>query len=125
MFGWREFFSASLSAIILTLPLILWHFGQISLVAPFANILVLPLIPYAMTLALTGAFLGFMSHWLAFLVAFPAWALSFVMLKIVVLFGSIPFASLSFVHSRLVAGIIAFLLFFFWFYHHTYVSRQT
>ncbi|OGL77309.1 hypothetical protein A3E97_04245, partial [Candidatus Uhrbacteria bacterium RIFCSPHIGHO2_12_FULL_47_12] len=41
--GIRNALAGSLSAIFLTLPIILWQFGSISLVAPFANVFVLPL----------------------------------------------------------------------------------
>ncbi|HAU66669.1 MAG: ComEC/Rec2-related protein [Candidatus Uhrbacteria bacterium GW2011_GWF2_39_13] len=124
LFGLRESFAASLAAIFLTLPLILWHFGQMSLVAPFANILVLPLVPYAMALTLVGVFVAFFFGGFAQLILLPAWALSCVMLTVVNLFGSLSFASIEPIHSRLLAIIVAFSFFLFWFYRR-YVSRET
>lgn len=57
----------SLAAHILTLPLIMYVFGQMSVVAPLANILVLPLIPLAMLLSfvagLAGMFVPALSGW--------------------------------------------------------------
>ncbi|MCX6797272.1 MAG: ComEC/Rec2 family competence protein [Candidatus Doudnabacteria bacterium] len=44
----KELLFTTLSAIIATLPLILFYFGRLSLVAPLVNILILPIIPYAM-----------------------------------------------------------------------------
>ncbi len=123
LFGLRESFAGSLAAIFLTLPVILWHFGQVSLIAPFANILVLPLVPYAMALTIVGAFTAFFMGGFAQIVLLPAWALSSVMLTIVRLFGSVTFASIQPAHSRLLAGVIAVSFFLFWFYRR-YVSRE-
>ncbi|MDG1949204.1 MAG: ComEC/Rec2 family competence protein, partial [bacterium] len=37
--GLREAFAGSLAAIALTTPIILWHFGELSIIAPFVNLL--------------------------------------------------------------------------------------
>lgn len=54
-FGWlpetldiRETVMATVAAEIFVFPLILWHFGSVSLIAPLANLLVLPFIAYTM-----------------------------------------------------------------------------
>lgn len=56
--GWaREALTATLAAQILALPLILYAFGNFSVVAPLANVAMLPMVPYAMlfgALALAG-----------------------------------------------------------------------
>lgn len=46
--GLRESLSTTFAAIIITTPLILYQFERLSLIAPVANILVLPVIPWAM-----------------------------------------------------------------------------
>ncbi len=53
----KKTLSDTLSAQILTLPLILYYFGNFNLFSILANILVLPLIPYFMTLASVFLFL--------------------------------------------------------------------
>ncbi|GIV90548.1 MAG: competence protein ComEC [Chloroflexus sp.] len=53
----REALTATLAAQVLTLPLMLYHFGNLSLVAPLANILIVPLVPVAMLLS-AGALIG-------------------------------------------------------------------
>jgi competence protein ComEC len=68
--GWaREALTATLAAQVLALPLILYHFGNLSLIAPLANVALLPMVPYAMLfggLALLGglAYLP-LGQWLA------------------------------------------------------------
>ena len=48
LLGVKESFLTTISAIVLTTPLILFTFGRLSLVAPITNILILPVIPFAM-----------------------------------------------------------------------------
>ena len=49
-----ETLTATLAAQVLTMPLILYQFGNLSIIAPVANVLLVPLVPYAMaTSALT------------------------------------------------------------------------
>jgi competence protein ComEC len=59
--GWaNEALAATLAAQILALPIILYHFGNLSIVAPLANVLLVPVVPYVMlltTLALVGGLL--------------------------------------------------------------------
>jgi competence protein ComEC len=56
--GWaREALTATLAAQILALPLILYYFGNLSIVAPLANVVLLPMVPAAMlfgAIALVG-----------------------------------------------------------------------
>lgn len=40
--------TATLAAALLSLPILLYHFSRLSLVAPIANILMLPVVPYTM-----------------------------------------------------------------------------
>ena len=80
----------TLSAELMTLPLILMTFSQLSIIALVANVLVVPLVPLAMLLAavagLFGAFLPQIAGWFAF----PARLLLTYMLDIVHMLSSIP-----------------------------------
>lgn len=122
--GLRETFAGSLAATVLTLPIVLWNFGTISLVSPFANLLVLPLVPYAMAMTGIGLLAGITSESIGSLIALPAWALSNVMLRIIEAFGAIPFAFAQVAHARLLAIIVAVLLFLVWFKHRYAPSRS-
>ncbi len=89
VYGLRESFVASLVASLCTLPIILWHFGTISFSAPFVNMLVLPLVPYAMLLTIVGLVAGLIWIPIGRILLLPAWACSVVMLKVIRIFGSI------------------------------------
>ncbi len=94
-FGLRESASSTLSAISATLPLILYQFGRLSIVAPIVNVLILWTIPYIMLtgfLAVIGSFifypLGKLISWLALL------GLDYI-IEIVKWFGSFSFAAVD------------------------------
>jgi len=71
--GWldwaREALTATLAAQILALPLILYQFGNLSIIAPLANVVLLPVVPYAMligAIALVGGMVWLpLGQWLA------------------------------------------------------------
>lgn len=106
LFGLRTSFAASLSAIIVTLPILLWHFGTVSLVAPFTNLLVLPLVPYAMWLTLVSLGLVTVFGAIAQISVMPAWALSWFMLWLISVFGAIPFALIEPAHAQILAVLV-------------------
>ncbi|MBI2589067.1 ComEC/Rec2 family competence protein [Candidatus Saccharibacteria bacterium] len=96
----------TLSAEVMTLPLIMMSFGQLSLIALLANVLIVPLVPFAMLLAaiagLAGAWLTPFAGWLAW----PANLLLTYMLDIVHLFAAIP--SIFLHRSISMAGMLYF-----------------
>ncbi|WP_298819780.1 ComEC/Rec2 family competence protein [Chloroflexus sp.] len=71
----REALTATLAAQILTLPLMLYHFGNLSLVAPLANILIVPVVPIAMLLGMVALIGGLiwlpLGQWLATIAWLP------------------------------------------------------
>ena len=91
-YGIRESFVASLVASICTMPIVLWHFGAISFLSPFINMLILPFVPYAMVLTAVGIVASFIWTPLARVIILPAWAFSKVILSVISIFGSIDFA---------------------------------
>ncbi|HBR80517.1 MAG: ComEC/Rec2-related protein [Candidatus Uhrbacteria bacterium GW2011_GWE2_45_35] len=112
-FGLRESCSASLAAISATLPIMLWHFGSTSFIAPLVNLLVLPWIPYLMLLGGIALGIGWLSIPLGAIVAVPAAALSSFVLLLVTWFGALPFASVTLpkiLSATLALGFFVFLL---------------
>jgi competence protein ComEC len=122
-FGLRNAFAGSLVAIVATAPILLWHFGQISVIAPAANLLVLPFVPYIMFFAIAALPFAIVSSALGAFAMLPVWSLSIIVLLIIRLFGAVSFAVVEPSHSQLLAVafsvliIIAFIKF--------YASRQT
>lgn len=86
-FGIRASFTASLAACVLTAPVLAWHFNQLSVAAPLANLVVLPFVTPLMglaALALAGAVLRPV---LGTLLGLPAWGLAAALLRFIGAFG--------------------------------------
>lgn len=82
----------TLSAELMTLPVIMMIFGQVSLVSIAANALVVPLIPVAMLLTAIAAAAGALITPFAGWFAWPATMLLTYILDVIQLLASLPFA---------------------------------
>ena len=85
----------SLSAIIITLPLILYQFGRLSIVAPVVNILILWIVPFLMLFGFLAVLLSYIFYPLGQVIAW----ISLVGLKYVIIvvqwFANLKFASID------------------------------
>jgi len=93
VFGAKETFTTTMSAIVLTLPLILYNFGRISFIAPFANILILPAIPLAMAVGSIAVLGGLIYSSLGQVLGWLAWLVLSYIIKAVEFLAAIPWAS--------------------------------
>jgi competence protein ComEC len=94
IFQIKSILAMSLSAQVFTLPILIYSFGRISLVAPLTNILVLPFLPFIIILGFLSAFFGIFSHFLALIFVFPCWLLLSYLLKIAEAFSCFAFSSI-------------------------------
>jgi competence protein ComEC len=99
----------TLSAEIMTFPLIMLTFGQMSLIALLANLLIVPLVPLAMLLSTAAATAGMLIPAMAGWFAWPANLLLTYMLDFVHLLSDIPSVFLH-VRINLVLAIIIYSL---------------
>lgn len=90
-----ETFVATISAIIATLPLILYQFGRLSIVAPIVNILILWTISYIMFMGFLAVILSFVFYPLGQLVAWLALLGLNYIIEVVKWFGSLSFAAVD------------------------------
>lgn len=94
LFGIKKIFIETLSAQITVLPLLIYLFGAVSLISPFANIAVLVAVPYAMAVGFAAGALGFISPLFSAVAGWIAWGVLEYQLRTIVLFASVPFASI-------------------------------
>jgi competence protein ComEC len=88
----RQILGETISASIMTLPILVLAFGQFSNVALFTNLLILPLVPLAMLLTFVTGCAGIISDGLAHIVGLPAqWLLTY-MTTVVNYFAGLPWA---------------------------------
>jgi competence protein ComEC len=99
--GWlAESLAISIAAEVATLPVVLLTFGRLAVVAPLANLVIVPLVPPAMAagaLALGSGWLGLLGlpPAIVTILGLPAWALLGLMIALVRLAASLPFASVT------------------------------
>jgi len=91
----NEYLGTTLAALIMTFPIIAYDFQRTSLIAPIANLLVLPLIPLTMSLGFLALFTGAVSLVLGWLTGIMVWAPLSIMIFITHILASLPFASLE------------------------------
>lgn len=87
--------AATLAAQVFTLPLLLYHFGRLSLIAPLANIVLLPAVPIAMALGALMTLAGLLLWPLGQLLAVGAWLPLAWLTRGAQLFAGLPFASVD------------------------------
>jgi len=85
-------FIESFTAQILTLPLILLFFGQLSIVAPLTNLVILPLVPLAMAVTFVAGLAGMIIPAFAGWLAWPAMLVLGFITKAIDQFAGLPWA---------------------------------
>jgi competence protein ComEC len=107
----RQVFIETLSAQVLTLPLIAYVFGQYSPLALVANVLILPLIPIAMLLTFIAGIGGLLLPFAAQQIGWPAETLMGYMTAVVDRLAQQPLAD-SAIEFSVTAVIVGYLLVF-------------
>ncbi|MBU0705777.1 ComEC family competence protein [Patescibacteria group bacterium] len=94
-FGVREAITMTLSAQVMALPIIVYNFERLSLIAPLANLLVAFAIPPAMLFGFVAVILSFVFFPLAQIFAYMAWGVLTYIIKIIEFTSIIPYASVN------------------------------
>ncbi len=93
--GLRETLAATLAAQLFVLPMLWRAFGEISLIAPLANLLILPVIPWIMASGFLAGLLALAWAPLGYLPAWATWALLAYALSASAWCASLPAASIA------------------------------
>lgn len=88
----RRILIETIAAQIWTLPILLFSFGSLSVVAPLANILLLPLVPLAMLLTFVAGIAGLLLPAIAAIAGLPAQVLLTYMTSTATYFGNLSWA---------------------------------
>lgn len=94
-FNLRSIISMTLAAQVFTLPILVYNFGRVSLIALPANILVLPLISFLTGLGFLVGLTGIIFQPLARILSWLCWLLLTYILKIIDWFSSLSFSSIT------------------------------
>lgn len=94
-FGLRGIFTSTFATQIFVLPFILYQIGDLSIIGLIVNIIVLPIIPLTMLFVFLTGMAGFVFFPLSQLFSYFTYFLLAYEIKMVEVFASLPFASLS------------------------------
>jgi len=122
-FGIQENFVCTISAIILTTPLILYQFGRLSIVAPIVNLLILSIIPPIMLVGFIQVIFGAISISLGQAIGHISWLMMEYIIQIVNVFSSWIWASIN-IHFNVYLMLSSYLLIFYLIKKKKYVQTQ-
>ncbi len=105
----KSIFWVTISAQAATLPVIIYHFKEASIIAPLINILVLPVVPFIMTFGLIAVFFYLLAKILGLVLAWPCFLLLEYLLFVVKLGSSFRFAAFEIKNFNLFFLIIYYL----------------
>ena len=94
-FGIREAITMTLAAQVMALPIIVYNFERLSLIAPISNLLVVFAIPPAMLFGFIAVILSFIFFPLAQVFAYVGWGILSYIIKVIELTAMVPYASVN------------------------------
>jgi len=109
----RELASSTLATQIFVLPLLLNKIGEMSLIAPITNLLILPVVPVTMFFGFLTSVFGLASNLLGTLPGFVSFILLTYQIKIVEFFGNLPFVTISIKTFPIWLMFLVYLLYFY------------
>lgn len=91
----RSVAAMTVAAQLATLPILMFNFGRVSLVSFFANILIVPFVPFVMAGGLFSGIAGIVFTPLGRILSWPVWLILKYVTFLVDFFAGVPFASIT------------------------------
>lgn len=111
VFDLRGLAAASIGTQLFVLPLLVWMTGEVSLVSPLVNILVLWVVPVTMLIGFVALVISVFSVTIAIPVSLAAWFLLGYILQIVEWFATFPLAITKLPALSVLAVVLIYLLY--------------
>jgi len=106
----KEIIAMTLAAQVFTLPILVYNFGRISIMALLANVLIIPVIYWIMVFGFIFALAGIISPVLGWFLSFPCLFILTYLVKIVDFFSSLPWASKTIENVHWIWLIMSYLI---------------
>ncbi|TSC53136.1 MAG: Uncharacterized protein LiPW39_433 [Parcubacteria group bacterium LiPW_39] len=117
----REILIATLSAQVAVLPLLVINFGQLSLIAPLANVLILLFVPATMFWGFLAGLVGIFWLGLGKILGWVVWLFLTYEIKVIEILAEAPLAALKFKWSWWGGAVYYLLLIYFiWYFSRRY-----
>jgi len=111
--SWRANFSSTLSALTMVMPYLLYKQASVSFIAPLANFLVVPLIPFLMFLGFLSALFNFLFWPLGLVLGFNTQIFGYLILSLIHFLAHLPISYLNFYFPKLFLLMSALFIYFF------------
>lgn len=109
-FPLRTTLSATLSAQVFTLPILIYNFGYLPLISPITNILIVPFLAPITILIFIFSLTGTIFYPLGYIFSFPTWFFLTYLTKIIDIFSKFPLASIKIENISFMFLIIVYLV---------------
>jgi len=106
----KDILTMTIAAQLGVLPLLIFHFGRLSLISPLANLLIVPFLPLIMISGIILSLSGLIWLSLAEIIAWPVWFLLTYVLKVIEYLSSFPWAAYEFENISWVVLSIYYLV---------------
>jgi competence protein ComEC len=106
----REAFITTLSASWMTIPIVLMHFGRLSLIALLANTLLLWLVPFIMLFAAFFLLIGSIHPFVATALSFFVWSSGELFIQAVSFLSMVPLAEIEVEHGQWILVVLMYIL---------------
>ncbi|MDP3991216.1 MAG: ComEC/Rec2 family competence protein, partial [Candidatus Nealsonbacteria bacterium] len=110
IFQLRNILAMTFSAQVFTLPILIYNFGYVSIVAPITNILIIPLLPYIMILGFLVGIAGMIWQSLGWIISWPVWLLLTYLTKVIDWSSQIPLATFAIANLHWIWLVAAYLI---------------
>jgi len=110
LFNLRSITAMTLSAQVFTLPILIYNFGHVSLLAPLTNILIVPVLPLVMGLGFIFGITATIFQPLGWILSWPAWLFLTYITKVTETVSQIPWARLTLENVHWAWLILAYLI---------------
>ncbi len=109
----RSITAMTLSAQIFTLPILVYNFGHVSLLAPLTNILIVPILPLIMGLGFIFGITAMVFQPLGWVLSWPTWGILTYLIKLVEWFSGFSWSHIVIENFHWIWLIISYLILIF------------
>lgn len=109
-FPLRATLSATISAQVFTLPILIYNFGRVSLISPFTNVLIVPFLGPITVLIFIFGLAGMIFWGFGLILSWPVWLFLSYIVKIIDWSAQIPWASVFLKEIHWIWLIISYLI---------------
>ena len=96
----------------MTMPLIIYYFGRMSLIAIPANLLIVPALPYFLPIGFLSIGVGLLFQKISWIIFMPVWLFLSYIIKLTEFLASLPLAAIEIKSFSILVVILSYIFIF-------------